>query len=111
MDEELIRLKVKCCCCEGSLKSSKRINLVGLMKEAQWAFPVWGNLLLGIMGFANAVICDKCLKEKKKPKFAVEWTEDLNVVKYHSVEELRDVPKEIFKQLDQLEHGRRRVAG
>lgn len=81
------------------------------MKEAEWKFPAWGNILLGVFGFASAVLCDNCVKEGKKPKFAVEWAEDLSIVKYHLVEQLRDVPKEIFKPLDMLELGRHRVGG
>lgn len=109
MDEKLIREKVKCCACGGPLGS--RVNMVCLMKEAKWKFPTWGNILLKIWGFASAITCDKCLKEKRKIKFAVEWNHDFSVVKYHPVEGLRDVPPEIFAPLDILEPGRYRVAG
>lgn len=81
------------------------------MKETAWQWPCWGNLLLGVLGLASAILCDECTKEGRKPKFALEWNQDLSVVKYHSVEQLKDVPKEIFEPLDQLEPGRRRVGG
>ena len=110
MDEKLIKTKVKCCACGGSLKDSDNINMVGLMKEADWKFPAWGNVLLKVWGFASAVICDKCVKENKPIKFAVEWTQDLSFVKYHPVEKLKDVPPEIFEPLDMLEPGRHGVA-
>jgi len=109
--EQLIRQKVKCCACEGSLKNSPHINLVSLMKVATWKFPVWGNLLIRVWGLAVAVLCDKCVKEKRTPKYAVEWNDDLSVVKYHPVESLKDVPKEIFKPLDMIEPGRHGTAG
>jgi len=109
--EKLIRRKVKCCACGGSLEKSSHINMVALMKVAKWKFPVWGNLLIRVWGLAVAVLCDDCVKAKKKPKYAVEWNDDLSVVKYHPVESLEDVPEEIFKPLDMLEPGRERVAG
>jgi hypothetical protein len=109
--EKIIRAKVKCCSCEGSLEKG-HINIIALMKVAQWQYPCWGNVLLGVHGFASAIVCDKCLKSRKKVKFAIEWTTpDLSIVKYHPVEELDDVPKEIFKPLDELEPGRHRTAG
>jgi len=110
-NDKTIRARVKCCFCGGSLENSKHVNVVCLMKEARWRFPVWGNVLLGVTSFASAILCDKCVEEKKEPKFAVEWTQNLTVVKYHSVEELKDVPEEIFQPLDDLEPGRHGVAG
>jgi len=110
-DERMIRAKVKCCACGGSLLDSARINVVCLMKEAEWLWPCWGNVLLGVLGFASAILSDKCLRERKRPKFALEWNQDLSIVKYHPVAELRDVPKEVFKPLDLLEPGRHGVGG
>jgi len=104
-----IRVKIKCCACGGSLENS-RINVVCLMKEAEWMYPVWGNILLGVLGFASAIMCDKCIKEGKQAKFALEWSQDLSVVKY-PVEKLKDVRKEIFEPLDELEPGRHRIGG
>jgi len=115
MDDKVIRAKVKCCSCEGSLLDSSRVNMILLMKEAEWQHPCWGNILLGVWGFASAVVCEKCLREKKEPKFAVEWNKDLSIVKYHPVEQLKDVPEEIFKPLawlePELEPYRHKIAG
>ena len=109
--ESFIREKVKCCACGGSLKGSQQINLMCLMKEAEWEYPCWGNFLLRVHGFASAVLCDKCVKENKKVKFAVEWDKNHEIVKYHPVKDLVDVPKEIFDPLDELEPGRHGTAG
>ena len=108
--EVFIGANVKCCYCGGSLKNS-RINMVCLMKEARWKYPCWGNVLLKVWGFASAVLCDKCVKEERKPKYAVEWDKNRGVVKYHPVKDLVDVPKEIFEPLDELEPGRHGTAG
>ena len=110
--EKVIKAKVKCCACGGSLEGS-HINMVCLMKEAKWGYPCWGNILLGLWPpcFASAIVCDNCLHEKKKIKFALEWSQDLSVVKYHPLEDLKDVPKEIFDPLDELELGRHRIGG
>lgn len=108
--ENFIRAKVKCCACGGSLKDSQNINMVCLMKETKWKYPCWGNFLLGVLGFASALLCDKCVKENRKAKFAVEWDKDRGLVKYHLVEKLRDVPPEIFAPLDELEPGRHGTA-
>jgi len=112
MDDKKIRAKVKCCACGSSLEKSRLINIICLMKEATWEYPCWGsNVLLKVWGFASAIICDNCAKERKEPKYAVEWNQDLSIIKYHPVEELKDVPEEIFEQLDMLEPGRHGVAG
>lgn len=84
--------------------------MVALMKEAEWLFPTWGNFLLGVMGFASAVLCDKCIEQKKKPKYALEWDKKRGIVKYHPVDKLRDVPEQIFAPLDMLEPGRHGTA-
>jgi len=112
-DYKTIKVKVKCCACGGSLENSENINFICLMKEAVWEHPCWGNILLRLWPpcFASAIVCDKCLRENKKVKFALEWNLDLSVVKYHTVEDLKDVPKEIFKPLDELEPGRHRIGG
>lgn len=94
-----IKEKIKCCTCGGSLADSKEINTICLMKEAEWKQPTWGSIILGIHGFAAAIICDKCLKEGKKPKWAIEWNQKTLAIKYHPVEKLKDVPREIFVPL------------
>jgi len=106
-----IKEKIKCCACGGSLADSKEINIICLMKEAEWPHPTWGNVILGVHGFASAIVCDNCLKERKKPKWALEWDQKTLETKYHPVKELKDVPKEIFSPLDQLEPGRHGIAG
>lgn len=110
LNPEAVKKKSKCCACGGSLADSKRLNLVALTKEADWPWPVWGNYLLGLMGLAVAVFCDKCIKEKKEAKFAVEWNAKTGAITYHPVEELEDVPKDLFKPLDILEPGRHKIA-
>jgi len=110
-----IKEKIKCCSCGGSLADSETINTVCLMKEAEWSHPTWGSTALSVYGFATAIICDKCLKEKKKPKWAVEWDQRTLAAKYHPVEKLKNVPREIFLPLALLdleyEYGRHGIAG
>jgi len=107
-----IKEKIKCCACGGSLADSKDINIICLMKEAEWPHPTWGNVLLQIPpSFASAILCDKCIKERKKPKWAIEWDQRTLETKYHLVEKLKDVPREIFSPLDELEPGRQGIAG
>jgi len=108
--EAFIRAKVKCCACGKPLKASRNLNLVCLMKEAKWLHPCWGNYLLGVWGFAGAVLCDRCIQEDREPRYAVEWDLKRGTVKYHPVEDLADVPKEIFDLLDELEPGRHGIA-
>jgi len=106
-----IREKIKCCACSGSLADSKEINVICLMKEAEWKHPTWGNVILGIYGFATAILCDKCLRKRKKPKWALEWDERTLEARYHPVKRLKDVPREVFYPLDELEPGRHGIAG
>jgi len=108
---ERIKEKIKCCACGGSLADSKEINVMCLMKEAKWKYPTWGNVILRVYGFASAILCDKCLKERKKPKWAIEWNQKTLVAKYHPIGKLKDVPEEIFSPLDDLEPGRHGIAG
>jgi len=106
-----IKEKIKCCACGGSLVNSKGLNIMCLMKEAEWPHPTWGNVILGVYGFASAILCDDCLKKRKKAKWAIEWDQKTLETKYHPVEKLKDVPEEIFSPLDELEPGRHGVAG
>lgn len=99
MNPEDVKRKVKCCSCGTPLRNSKHINIVFLQKMANWEWPSWGNILVGVWGFACAVLCDDCVKHKKKPKFAVEWNEDLSVIKYHPIEELDDMQLELTELL------------
>ena len=102
---------LKCGACEAPLKDSKQVNVVLLLKEAEWQFPNWGNILLGIRGFASSVLCDKCVKEHKKPKLAVEWNPTTHAITYHPVDKLKDVDPHLFDLLDVLEPGRHGIAG
>jgi hypothetical protein len=93
--EAFIRKRVKCCACQGSLKNSKHINGICLDKLATWELPVWGNILLKDLHpekRALAILCDECIDKKRNPKFAVEWDENYENVKYHPVESLQDLP-------------------
>jgi hypothetical protein len=95
MSDEWIRQHVRCCSCGKPLKKSKHINFVCLDKLATWNYPTWGNILVKEKypePRASAVICDKCLKEKRIIKYAVEWSRETGEVKYHPVSELRDLP-------------------
>lgn len=92
---ELIKEKVRCCACCEFLEDSKHINGITLNKLATWKYPVWSNLLVQDLHpepRASAIICDRCVDEKKTPKFAVEWTEGLTEVVYHPVSSLKDLP-------------------
>lgn len=92
--EKKIRNHVKCCACGGSLKPSKFVNGVVLNKLAAWKYPVWGNILVRDRYSelrAVAILCDCCIEEKRQPKYAVEWSDDYSKVRYHRVEELKDL--------------------
>jgi len=89
--EDWIRKNVKCCACGASLKNSKYINGVLLERKARWKTNTWGNFIVGLSGYAVAIVCDECVKKKAKPKFAVEWSDDKKEVRYHPVEELEPI--------------------
>lgn len=94
MSEEWIRAKVRCCACGGSLKNSRYINIITLDKLATWEYPVWGNVLVKEKypeNRASAILCDKCIRKKAKPKYAVEWDNKHTYVRYHKVEGLKDL--------------------
>lgn len=40
-----------------------------------------------------AILCDRCIEEKREPKYAVEWSDDFPRVTYHEVEKLKDLPE------------------
>lgn len=108
--EDKIRDNVKCCACGGSLKSSKHINGVCLNKLATWEYPCWGNILIwrvdpekGRMKRATAILCDSCIKDCREPKYAVEWNRDYSEVKYHRVEDLKDLPEISEKDVREAE--------
>lgn len=93
--EDFIREKIKCCSCGGSLKNSKYINAICLDKLATWDYPVWNNILVEDKypeKRAVAYVCDECVENGKEPKYAVEWDEERKTVKYHPIDELKDLP-------------------
>ena len=92
MSFDRVRLEGKCCACGGSLKYSKYLNGVTLDKQASWKNPVWGNVLVeGSSGRAVAFVCDQCLDEKRRVRFAVEFGKNGGIV-YHPVGGLESVP-------------------
>ena len=102
---QTLRMKGKCCSCEGSLKGSEGINLVMIDKYTQWEFPAWGNMLLppehpkAGMNRAMAACCDHCVdpstgKAIRPVKLALEVNllNDKILINYHKVEDLTDAP-------------------
>jgi len=88
--EDVIRKRVRCCACEGSLAKGE-INGVVLHKKAAWKFPVWNNILSPNKSpGALAFVCDKCIAEGRQPRFAVEFSLD-GAVTYHNVTDLEDL--------------------
>jgi len=89
-----VKARVRCCSCEGSLQSSRYVNMVALLKEATWKYPVHGNILVYPKYPTNravAVLCDRCIDQRREPKYAVEWDKDRTQVEYHRVEGLKDL--------------------
>jgi len=102
--DEKIKKNVKCCACGNSLEDSKFINGVALNKLAIWKYPVWNNLLVQDKypeSRAVAILCDKCVEERKTPRFAVEWDTEHNIITYHDIKQLKDLPQ--IKEEDILE--------
>lgn len=92
---EWAKAMVHCCSCEGSLQSSRYLNMVGLLKQATWKYPVYGNILVYKkypINRAAAILCDRCIDENRQARFAVEWNQEKTHVTYHRVEELKDLP-------------------
>lgn len=110
MDPEDIKKYILCCACRGSLEESEHINGITLDKLATWKHPTWSNILT-LDKYpeprASAIVCDRCVAEKRDPEFAVEWNEDFSVVKYHPVKDLKVLPK--ILQVD-IEAAARRIA-
>ena len=95
--DKIIRARGRCCACGGSLKSSRLINLIMLNRYATWRYPAWGNILAKDQDKraakrAGAILCDRCLEEKRDPRQAVEFKgqgEDLEII-YHDIKNLED---------------------
>ena len=91
-----IKANVRCCSCRGSLQVSRHINGVCLDKLATWEIPRWGNILVigkYPMNRASAILCDRCIREHREIKYAVEWDNERTYVRYHKVEDLKDLPR------------------
>jgi len=91
-----IKENLHCCSCGGSLQDSEHINIICLDKLATWQYPRWGNVLVHEkypMNRASAILCDRCIQEKQPAKYAVEWNNERTQVKYHKVEDLKDLPQ------------------
>jgi hypothetical protein len=91
--EDWIRQTVKCCACESKLNKSKYINAICLDKKATWKNNTWGNVIVGVSGYAVAIVCDKCAENKVEPRYAVEWDDNESEVRYHLVSELKLMPE------------------
>ena len=92
--EEWIKRVVKCCACKRSLQDSRHVNVVCLNKLATWQYPRWGNVLVMDKyptNRASAILCDRCIRKQRTAKYAIEWDER-TYVKYHRVEDLKDLP-------------------
>lgn len=86
-----IKEKARCCACSGPL-GPNHVNVMILDREAQWPQPTWGNVEIGLPAKgAVAFLCDKCIAEKRKPRFAVEASRGWEAVTYHPVEELPEL--------------------
>jgi len=90
-----IKANVRCCSCGGSLKRSRYINIVCLDKLATWEYPTGGNILVRDKypePRATAILCDRCIRLRREPKYAIEWDSEHTYIKYHKVEDLKDLP-------------------
>lgn len=101
--DKIIREKVKCCACEGSLNESMNMNVMGLLLIAEWPTPTAANVYFpGDPLQAIAILCDRCLAAgpRGKPgiKYAIQWTKDAEVVTYHPVEDLDPMPAEVIEK-------------
>jgi hypothetical protein len=90
--DEWIKSKVECCTCGGPIKNSKYINMVQTGRKATWKYPTAGNILLGKPCIeALSILCDKCISQRKKPLFAVEWDNEHTYVEYHPLAALEEL--------------------
>ncbi len=76
----LLQKSGQCCMCEGSMASTRRLNMVQLNKKASWKFLTWTNILIDNAGDrAVAVICDSCAETRLVPgaqcRYALELQE------------------------------------
>ena len=99
-----IKQRARCCVCNGSLVDNENVNVVELDLIARWRVPVVGNASVpGLLERAVAVLCDCCIVlilngDELKIEYAVEWTRDVGLVKYHSVGGLDPLPANVAKE-------------
>jgi hypothetical protein len=87
LDSLTIAKKGKCCACGQKLTTSRFINFMELDYLPTWQFPVSINLLLENQPRrALAIVCDRCIVEKKTPIKVIEFR-NRNIF-YHKTEDL-----------------------
>lgn len=79
-----------CCCGEDHTvaQGGSHINLVMLRKLAKWPYLATGNFLIPESKkhpLANAVVCDRCLKEKREIKYAMAGIDGESGAHYYRV--------------------------
>lgn len=81
-----------CLCCCGDdhtiRQGGSHINLVQLKKLARWPYLAAVNFLVPESAkypLANAVVCDRCLKENRDIKYAMAGVEGEDGVEYYRV--------------------------
>ena len=101
---KIIKEKVKCCFCEGPLVGSLHLNVVTLDRIAKWPMPTVSNVYIpGDPLQAVAILCDRCFEYRPSATiYVIEWTENLDSVKYHLVEDLDTLPIIIVVKHSQL---------
>ncbi|MFB0544062.1 MAG: hypothetical protein ACETVR_04700 [Candidatus Bathyarchaeia archaeon] len=92
--DKLLHERGLCCVCGGSLRDSEYINFVQLNKYAKWKYPAYGNILARDPDKkeakrAMAVLCDRCIEEKRDPRLAVEFRGEGEIM-YHPLLLLED---------------------
>ena len=96
-------LEIECCACNERIGTNGTlINVIVLDKKAGWKYPVAGNVITGEYGRAIAIICDKCVRERKLPKFAIKFnwsgktTDKCEVVRV-PISDLKNVENDVDK--------------
>ncbi len=85
------KIQIKCCACGSTvlLRKTDTIQLVALIYKAEWNAPTW-KMPQDNTKRAVAIVCDKCHREGRTPKEAIEI--DVNhggKVSFHALEELK----------------------
>jgi hypothetical protein len=44
------------------------------------------------MNRASAILCDRCIQERRIARYAIEWDNEHTYIRYHKVENLKDLP-------------------